>query len=78
MPERSNKIIEQVPIGLITFSVNGEIDYINQNFRKFGALYQFDTPAIIGGNVFQNDIFPYSEIIDEIRNYYQAHLSKSR
>jgi PAS domain S-box-containing protein len=67
MPERSNKIIEQVPIGLITFSVNGEIDYINQNFRKFGALYQFDTPAIIGGNVFQNDIFPYSEIIDEIR-----------
>ena len=67
MQEKSLKIIEQVPIGLITFSLNGEIDYINQNFRKFGALYQFETPTGAGGNVLQSDIFPYNQIIEDIQ-----------
>ncbi|MGD8307536.1 MAG: PAS domain S-box protein, partial [Ignavibacteria bacterium] len=67
MQEKSLKIIEQVPIGLVTFSLNGEIDYINQNFKKFGALYQFETPTVVGGNVLQADIFPYNTIIEELR-----------
>ena len=66
MQERSIKIIEQVPVGIITFDIKGEIDYINQNFKKFGVLYQFETPEEIGGNVFQSKIFPYSYILEEI------------
>jgi PAS domain S-box-containing protein len=66
MKEKSNKIIEQVPVGIITFSANGEIDYINNNFKKFGILYHFETPALVGSNILQVDIFPYISINEEL------------
>ena len=59
MQKRSNKILEQAPVGIITLSAKGEIDYINQSFRKFGILYSFDTQSLIGVDVFNVDIFPY-------------------
>ena len=72
MEEKSIKIIEQVPIGIITFSANGEIDYVNQNFRKFGILYNFETPALVGSNIFQIDIFPYINIKEELYQIIQG------
>jgi len=45
MLEKTNKIIEQAPIGIITFSKTGEIDYVNQNVRKLGLLYHLEIPT---------------------------------
>ena len=58
MLEKTNKIIEQAPIGIITFSKTGEIDYVNQNVRKLGLLYHLEIPAIFGENIFTTELFP--------------------
>ena len=67
MQERTLKIIEQAPIGIITFSADGEIDYLNQNFRKFDILYHFETSSLIGSNIFGIDIFPHVNIKEELK-----------
>jgi PAS domain S-box-containing protein len=66
MQKKSNKILEQAPVGIITFSETGEIDYINPNFRKFGILYSFETQSLIGVDVFSVDLFPYISIQEEL------------
>ena len=66
MQKKSIKVLEQAPVGIITLSAEGEIDYINQNFRKFGILYSFETQSLIGINVFNIDIFPYISIQEEL------------
>ncbi len=66
MEEKTIKIIEQVPVGIITFSADGEIDYVNQNFRKFGVLYHFETSNLPGNNILQKDLFPNISIKDEL------------
>jgi PAS domain S-box-containing protein len=67
MQERTLKIIEQAPVGIITFSADGEIDYLNQNFRKFDILYHFETSSLIGSNIFGIDIFPNVNIKEELK-----------
>ncbi len=66
MEEKTIKIIEQVPVGIITFSADGEIDYVNQNFRKFGVLYHFETSNLPGNNILQKDLFSNISIKDEL------------
>ena len=67
MQERTLKIIEQAPVGIITFSADGEIDYLNQNFRKFDILYHFETSSLIGSNILSTDIFPNVNIRKELK-----------
>jgi len=66
MKEKTIKIIEQVPVGIITFSAGGEIDYVNQNFRKFGILYHFETSTLLGNNILHIELFPNISINDEL------------
>jgi PAS domain S-box-containing protein len=66
MEEKTIKIIEQVPVGIITFSAGGEIDYVNQNFRKFGILYHFEPSTLPGNNILQIDLFANISIKDEL------------
>lgn len=70
MQKRSDQILEQAPVGIITFSAQGEIDYINQNFRKFSILYSFETQSLIGVDVFSIDIFPYISIQEELHQLF--------
>jgi PAS domain S-box-containing protein len=72
MEEKTINIIEQVPVGIITFSAGGEIDYVNQNFRKFGILYHFETSALPGSNILQIDLFPNISIMDELRQLFKG------
>ncbi|MCW8804211.1 MAG: PAS domain S-box protein, partial [Ignavibacteriaceae bacterium] len=72
MEEKTIKIIEQVPVGIITFSAGGEIDYVNQNFRKFGVLYQFEISTLPGNNILQIELFPNISIKDELRQLFKG------
>jgi PAS domain S-box-containing protein len=72
MENKTNKIIEQVPVGIITFSANGDIDYINQNFRKYDILYHFETPAKIGSNILDTDVFPGISLNEELHQLLQG------
>jgi PAS domain S-box-containing protein len=72
MQEKTIKIIEQVPVGIITFSASGEIDYVNQNFRKFGLLYHFEPSILPGNNILQMDLFANISIKDELRQLFRG------
>jgi PAS domain S-box-containing protein len=66
MEEKLSKFIEQAPVGIITFSSDGVIDYVNQNFHDFSILYELETTSLLGKNIFSTDIFPSTKLTDEL------------
>jgi len=66
MEEKIATLIEQIPIGIITYSYSGNVEFVNQNFKKFSFLYQISLPYE-HFNVFENDLFPSVSIKDELR-----------
>ncbi len=66
MKEKTIKIIDQAPVGIITFSANGDIEYINQNVRKLGILYHIEPPVSSGDNIFSINLFPDANLQKEI------------
>ena len=68
MEPKLSILIEQAPIGIITFSYEGVIDYINQNFEKFGILYQFETSDLIGKNIFDTALFPPVNLTNDLND----------
>ena len=67
MENNISNIIEQAPVGIITFSVDGKIDFVNQNFEKFGILYNLEIPSLLGANIFETNIFPSASLTEEFR-----------
>ncbi len=65
MTENLSKIIGQAPIGILTFTDNWKINYINENFLKFGILYSFDS-SLIGVDILEKEIFPGISIQDDL------------
>lgn len=59
-------LIDQIPLGILTFSFHGRVDFINQNFHKMGLLYQFNT-SLLNINIFKYNIFPPINIIEELK-----------
>ncbi len=66
MEEKLSKFIEQAPVGIITFSKDGIIDYVNQNFRDFSILYNLETTSLLGKNIFENNLFPSTDLKNEM------------
>jgi len=62
-----SSIIEQAPVGIITFSLDGKIDLVNQNFEKFSILYQLESPSLSGANIFKTAIFPSASLTKELK-----------
>jgi len=67
MQKNISNIIEQAPVGIITFSLEGNIDFVNQNFEKFDILYQLETPSLLGTNIFETDIFSSASLKEELK-----------
>jgi len=59
-------LIDQIPLGILTFSTRGRVEFINQNFHKLGLLYQFNT-SLLNINIFKYNIFPPINIIEELK-----------
>ena len=59
-------LIDQIPLGVLTFSPNGRVEFINQNFHKLGLLYQFNT-SLLNINIFKYNLFPPINIIEELK-----------
>ncbi len=70
MVNNISNIIEQAPLGIITFSLDGKIDLVNQNFEKFGILYQLEIPSLMGANIFETDIVFF--VCIEVHNSYNT------
>ncbi len=59
-------LIDQIPLGIITYSSNGHVEYVNQNFHKYGIIYQFNSP-VQKSNLFEENIFPSLNITTELK-----------
>ncbi len=60
------KVIENAPIGILTFSADWEIDFINENYSRYGVLYGIDTFSLRGLNILDQDLFPGISIKEEL------------
>jgi len=67
MEESVSILIDQIPLGIIMYSRDGKVEYINKNFHKFGILYHFDYP-IQEINLFEFNLFRNSDIIHDLKN----------
>ncbi|MBP1683383.1 MAG: fold, partial [Ignavibacteriaceae bacterium] len=66
MEESISIIIDQIPLGIITFSRDGLIEYINKNFHKYGVLYQFVQP-VPGTNLFEFELFHTTNLTQDLK-----------
>ncbi len=59
-------LIDQIPLGILTFSFHGRVEFINQNFHKLGMIYQFNT-SLLNINIFKYNLFPPINIIEDLK-----------
>ena len=60
------KVIENAPVGILTFTADWEIDFINENYSRYGVLYGIDTFSLRGLDILDQDLFPGVSIKKEL------------
>lgn len=58
--------IIQAPIGILTFSNDWKINYVNEIFIKYAILYQFEHLDLEGTSIFESEIFSGVDITEEL------------
>ncbi|MHB1687219.1 MAG: hybrid sensor histidine kinase/response regulator [Ignavibacteriaceae bacterium] len=66
-----SKFLIQAPIGIITFTKDWKVDFINENFIKYALLYQFEHQSLIGKNILEIDLFPGVEIKNNLLSLHE-------
>ena len=65
--ESFSNIIQNVPIGILLFSSDWKVYFVNENFYQFGSLYQINTASIIENNILQYKLFPSYDISGDLK-----------
>jgi PAS domain S-box-containing protein len=65
--ESSSKIIQNIPLGILFFSSDWIIKFVNENFYQFGSLYQLNTSSLIGSSLLEKQLFPSVNISVELK-----------
>ncbi len=60
------KVIENAPVGILTFTAEWEIDFVNENYSRYGVLYGIDSFSLKGLNILDQDLFPGASIKEEL------------
>lgn len=60
------KVLENAPLGILTFTADWEIDFVNENYTKYGILYNLDSFSLRGLNILEQDLFPGIDIRKEL------------
>ncbi len=60
------KVLENAPVGILTFSADWEIDFVNENYSRYGVLYNIDSFSLTGLNILEQDLFPGTSIKEEL------------
>lgn len=66
-------LIIQAPVGIITFSTDWKINFVNEVFIKYASLYQFKHSEIEGLSILDSNVFPGNDLKEdliELRNGY--------
>ena len=65
--ESFSNIIQSVPIGILLFSSDWKVYFVNENFYQFGSLYQINTASLIENNILQYKLFPSYDISEDLK-----------
>ena len=60
------KVLENAPVGILTFNADWEIDFVNENYSRYGLLYNIDSFSLRGLNILDQDLFPGVSIRREL------------
>ncbi len=60
------QIIENAPVGVVVFNNEWKIEFVNENFTKFGILYNFDLSDKQGINILEEDLFPNINLSEDL------------
>jgi PAS domain S-box-containing protein len=71
MEESISILIDQIPLGIITYSRDGFIEFINKNFHKFSLLYQFNYP-VPGTNLFEFQLFHSIDLTQDLKDIFKG------
>jgi PAS domain S-box-containing protein len=66
-------LIIQAPVGIVTFSTDWKINFVNDVFINYASLYQFKHSEIEGVSILESNIFPGDDLKEdliELRNGY--------
>lgn len=74
-----SNVIDKAPIGIITFSSDWKIDYINDSYLKFANIYNLKSQNLFGKNIISEFSDYNNKLIDEIKslsdgNYFEREL----
>ncbi len=61
-----SEFIVQAPVGILTFSLDWNINFINEAFVKYAILYQFEHSSLKGINILDANIFPDIDIKEDL------------
>ena len=67
------KVLENAPVGIMTFTADWEIDFVNDNYTKYGILYNIDSFSLRGLNILEQDLFPGVDIKAELRELQEGY-----
>ena len=70
---RISGILGDLPVGIISFTADGLVDFINPAFIKMGILYHLKLSTLSGTNIFDKEIIPgisLTEEMNEVKNGY--------
>lgn len=67
------KVLENAPVGIITFTADWEIDFVNENYTRYGILYNIDSFSLKGLNILEQDLFPGVNIKEELKELQQGY-----
>ena len=59
-------LIIQVPVGIITFSTDWKINFVNEIFIKYASLYQFRHSELEGKSISDISIFPGNDLTEDL------------
>jgi len=59
-------LIKQAPVGIITFSKDWKINFINDVFIKYASLYQFIHSEIAGTSILDSNVFPEIDLREDL------------
>ena len=61
-----SEFIVQAPVGILTFSVDWKINFVNEVFVKYAILYQFEHSSLKGINILDANIFPDIDLKEDL------------
>jgi PAS domain S-box-containing protein len=59
-------LIIQVPVGIVTFSTDWKINFVNEIFIKYASLYQFRHSELEGTRISDLSVFPGNDLTEDL------------